>query len=136
MKQKRLTAEDLVEVSLPSEEDFLKIRETLTRIGVSSRSEKRLYQSCHILHKRGKYYIVHFKELFGLDGLPYDLSESDIARRNAIIALLEEWELLEIVDTDKCAEPVASIGQLKIIPFKEKNDWELVPKYHIGKSRR
>ena len=117
-------------------EDFLKIRETLTRIGVSSRTEKRLYQSCHILHKRGKYYIVHFKELFGLDGLPYDLSESDIARRNAIIALLEEWELLEIVDTDKCAEPVASIGQLKIIPFKEKNDWELVPKYHIGKSRR
>lgn len=135
-KQERLTAEDLVEVSLPTEEDFLKIRETLTRIGVSSRTEKRLYQSCHILHKRGKYYIVHFKELFGLDGLPYDLSESDIARRNAIIALLEEWELLEIVDTDKCAEPVASIGQLKIIPFKEKNDWELVPKYHIGKSRR
>lgn len=135
-KQERLTAEDLVEVSLPTEEDFLKIRETLTRIGVSSRTEKRLYQSCHILHKRGKYYIVHFKELFGLDGLPYDLSESDIARRNAIIALLEEWELLEIVDTDKCTEPVASIGQLKIIPFKEKNDWELVPKYHIGKSRR
>lgn len=135
-KQLRLTAEDLVEVSLPSEEDFLKIRETLTRIGVSSRKEKRLYQSCHILHKRGKYYIVHFKELFGLDGLPYDLSESDIARRNAIIALLEEWELLEIVDTEKCSDPVASIGQLKIIPFKEKEEWELVPKYHIGKSRK
>ncbi len=135
-KQLRLTAEDLVEVSLPSEEDFLKIRETLTRIGVSSRKEKRLYQSCHILHKRGKYYIVHFKELFGLDGLPYDLSESDIARRNAIIALLEEWELLEIVDTEKCSDPVASIGQLKIIPFKEKGEWELVPKYHIGKSRK
>jgi hypothetical protein len=135
-KQLRLTAVDLVEVSLPSEEDFLKIRETLTRIGVSSRKEKRLYQSCHILHKRGKYYIVHFKELFGLDGLPYDLSESDIARRNAIIALLEEWELLEIVDTEKCSDPVASIGQLKIIPFKEKGEWELVPKYHIGKSRK
>ncbi len=135
-KQLRLTAEDLVEVSLPSEEDFLKIRETLTRIGVSSRTEKRLYQSCHILHKRGKYYIVHFKELFGLDGLPYDLSDSDIARRNAIISLLEEWELLEIVDTEKCVDPIASIGQLKIIPFKEKGEWELVPKYHIGKSRK
>jgi len=135
-KQLRLTAEDLVEVSLPSEEDFLKIRETLTRIGVSSRKEKRLYQSCHILHKRGKYYIVHFKELFGLDGLPYTFSESDIARRNAIISLLEEWELLEIVDTDKCTDPMASIGQLKIIPFKEKEEWELVPKYHIGKSRK
>jgi len=135
-KQLRLTAEDLVEVSLPTEEDFLKIRETLTRIGVSSRNEKRLYQSCHILHKRGKYYIVHFKELFGLDGLPYTFSESDVARRNAIISLLEEWELLEIVDTDKCTDPMASIGQLKIIPFKEKEEWELVPKYHIGKSRK
>ena len=136
MTQERLSAEDLVEVSLPTEEDFLKIKETLTRIGVSSRQEKKLYQSCHILHKREKYYIVHFKELFGLDGLPYEFSESDIARRNAIIHLLEEWELLEIVDEDKCQDPVAPIKQIKIIPFREKKEWELIPKYHIGSDKK
>jgi hypothetical protein len=136
MGNKKLGAEDLVEVSLALDEDFLKIRETLTRIGVSSKKENKLYQSCHILHKRGKYYIVHFKELFGLDGLPFDLSESDIARRNTIINLLEEWELLEVVDTDKCVDPIASIGQIKIVPFREKKDWELVPKYHIGNSKK
>ena len=136
MGNKKLGAEDLVEVSLALDEDFLKIRETLTRIGVSSKKENKLYQSCHILHKRGKYYIVHFKELFGLDGLPFDLSESDVARRNTIINLLEEWELLEVVDTDKCVDPVASIGQIKIVPFREKKDWELVPKYHIGNSKK
>ena len=136
MGNKKLGAEDLVEVSLALDEDFLKIRETLTRIGVSSKKENKLYQSCHILHKRGKYYIVHFKELFGLDGLPFDLSESDVARRNTIINLLEEWELLEVVDTDKCVDPIASIGQIKIVPFREKKDWELVPKYHIGNSKK
>ncbi len=127
--------DSLVEIELKSEENFLKIRETLTRIGVSSRKENKLFQSCHILHKRGKYYIVHFKELFKLDGLPSDLSEEDIARRNAIISLLEEWELLEVIDEDKINEPMASISQIKILPFKEKDDWELIPKYHIGRRK-
>ena len=135
MEDKRVTADDLVEVILEHDEDFLKIKETLTRIGVSSRKDKKLYQSCHILHKRGKYYIVHFKELFGLDGLPSDMSENDTARRNTIINLLEEWELLEIVDVDKCEDPVASVGQIKIISHKEKDNWELIPKYHIGKKK-
>ncbi len=131
----RLTAEDLVEVSLGHEEDFLKVKETLTRMGVSSRKEKKLYQSCHILHKKGKYYIVHFKELFGLDGLPNNISEGDIARRNMIISLLEEWELIGVVDIDKCEEPMASLGQIKIIPHRDKEEWELIPKYHIGNKR-
>jgi hypothetical protein len=133
--ENRLTSEDLVEIRLKEEDDFLKIRETLTRVGVSSRKENKLYQSCHILHKKGKYYIVHFKELFGLDGLPSNLSENDIARRNAIIGLLEEWGLLEIVDSEKVQEPVASIGQIKIIPHKDRDDWELIPKYHIGNKK-
>jgi len=127
--------QDLVEVKLKSEEDFLKIRETLTRMGVSSRKENKLYQSCHILHKRGKYYIVHFKELFKLDGLPSDISEEDLGRRNAIISLLEEWDLLILVDEDKIEEPMVSIAQIKILPHKEKDDWELIPKYHIGRRR-
>tara|TARA_Y100001937_G_scaffold62817_2_gene86247 strand:+ start:624 stop:1055 length:432 start_codon:yes stop_codon:yes gene_type:complete len=131
----RLTAEDLVEVSLGHEEDFLKVKETLTRMGVSSRKEKKLYQSCHILHKKGKYYIVHFKELFGLDGLPNNISDGDIARRNMIISLLEEWELIKIVDINKCEEPMASLGQIKIIPHRDKDEWELIPKYHIGNKR-
>ena len=131
----RLTAEDLVEVSLGHEEDFLKVKETLTRMGVSSRKEKKLYQSCHILHKRGRYYIVHFKELFGLDGLPNNISDGDIARRNMIISLLEEWELIKIVDINKCEEPMASLGQIKIIPHRDKDEWELIPKYHIGNKR-
>ena len=123
-----------VEISLDEKDDFLKIRETLTRIGVSSRKEKKLFQSCHILHKRGRYAIMHFKELFILDGLDSDISESDIARRNTIVDLLEEWELLTILDPDKIDEPQASLAQIKIIPHREKNDWELVPKYHIGKK--
>ncbi len=127
--------QDLIEVKLKSEEDFLKIRETLTRIGVSSRKENKLYQSCHILHKRGKYYIVHFKELFKLDGLPSDISEGDLARRNAIACLLEEWGLVEIMSEDKVEEPMASISQIKILPYKEKDDWELIPKYHIGRRK-
>lgn len=136
MSKERLTSEDLVEVSLPNKEDFLKIKETLTRIGVSSKKEKKLYQSCHILHKRDRYYIVHFKELFGLDGLPFEMSESDTGRRNTIIHLLEEWELLEIVDVDKCQSPISSVKQIKIIPHKEKAEWDLVPKYHIGSEKK
>jgi len=120
-----------VEIELKSPEDFLKIRETLTRIGVSSRKEKKLYQSCHILHKRGKYAILHFKEFFILYGLESDISESDIARRNKICKLLEEWGLVTILDDD--IEPLASMAQIKIIPHKQKEEWELVPKYHIGR---
>lgn len=128
-----ISVDDLVEIKLAQDEDFLKVRETLTRIGVSSRQEQKLYQSCHILHKRGKYYIVHFKELFSLDGLPTDITDNDIARRNAIAGLLEEWELLEIVDESFDDEEVAPLNQIKIISYKDKDDWELVPKYHIGK---
>ena len=120
-----------IEIELKSPEDFLKIRETLTRIGVSSRKEKKLYQSCHILHKRGKYAILHFKEFFILDGLESDISESDIGRRNKICKLLEEWGLVVILDDD--IEPMASMAQIKIIPHKQKDEWELVPKYHIGR---
>ena len=120
-----------VVIELKSPEDFLKIRETLTRIGVSSRKEKKLYQSCHILHKRGKYAILHFKEFFILDGLESDISESDIGRRNKICKLLEEWGLVVILDDD--IEPMASMAQIKIIPHKQKEEWELVPKYHIGR---
>ena len=129
-----ITVEDLVEIKLAQDEDFLKVRETLTRIGVSSRKENKLYQSCHILHKRGKYYIVHFKELFALDGLETDISENDTARRNAIVGLLEEWDLLEIVDTARCEDPIAPLNQIKILSYKEKDEWELVPKYHIGRK--
>ena len=125
-----------VEVSLKNEEDFLKVKETLTRIGISSRKENKLYQSCHILHKRGRYSIMHFKELFLLDGLDADISENDIGRRNTIACLLEEWELLDIVDEEKVEDPQVSLGQLKILPHKEKGSWELVPKYHIGSKKR
>ena len=125
--------EDLLEVELEHEDDFLKVKETLTRIGISSRKEKKLYQSCHILHKRGKYYIVHFKELFALDGLPTNIDDNDIARRNTIAKLLEEWELVTRVDLENCEEPMASLGQIKILPFRDKDEWELCPKYHIGK---
>ena len=121
-----------VEVNLKQEDDFLKVKETLTRIGVSSRKEKKLYQSCHILHKRGRYAILHFKELLALDGLDTDTSESDIARRNTIVKLLTEWGLIEPMN-DKYKNQQLSIAQLKIIPHKEKKEWELIPKYHIGK---
>ena len=122
-----------VEVTFKDKDDFLKIRETLTRMGVSSRKENKLFQSCHILHKRGRYAILHFKELFILDGLESDISDSDIARRNTIVNLLDEWGLLDILDIDSCQEPKASLGQIKIIPHRDKEDWELIPKYHIGK---
>tara|TARA_R100001082_G_scaffold107827_1_gene82254 strand:+ start:725 stop:1129 length:405 start_codon:yes stop_codon:yes gene_type:complete len=123
-----------VEIKLNSEEDFLKIKETLTRIGISSRKEKKLYQSCHILHKRGRYAIMHFKELFELDGLDSNTSDNDIARRNTIVDLLEEWELLEVVDEGFEEEPTANIGQIKILSYRDKDEWELIPKYHIGNS--
>jgi hypothetical protein len=126
--------EDMVEVTLNEKDDFLKVRETLTRIGVASKKEKILYQSCHILHKQGKYYIVHFKELFSLDGKPTDLTENDIARRNTVTNLLEDWELIKIVNKDQTVEPTVSLSQVKILSHKEKNDWQLIPKYNIGKK--
>ena len=124
-----------VEVVLVEEDDFLKVRETLTRIGVSSRKERVLYQSCHILHKQGKYYITHFKELFALDGKPSTITENDIQRRNAIANLLEEWGLLKIINYDTVEHNMAPIHQIKIIAFKEKDDWELVTKYNTGKKK-
>ena len=123
-----------VEVTLVEQDDFLKVRETLTRIGVSSRKEKVLYQSCHILHKQGKYYIVHFKELFALDGKLSTITENDIQRRNAIANLLEEWGLIKITNYDIVENNMAPIHQIKIISFKEKDDWELIAKYNIGKK--
>jgi len=129
-----ISVNDLVEIDFNEPDDFLKIKETLTRIGVSSRKEKKLFQSCHILHKRGKYYIVHFKELFALDGLRSDIDENDVARRNKIITLLQEWGLIEVLDKDKIKEPICEINQLKILSYKEKSDWALCPKYHIGKK--
>tara|TARA_A100001201_G_C3994921_1_gene172721 strand:+ start:248 stop:658 length:411 start_codon:yes stop_codon:yes gene_type:complete len=124
-----------IEVSLEEREDFLKVKETLTRIGVSSRKENKLYQSCHILHKRGRYVILHFKELFELDGLESNISDEDIGRRNTIVNLLEDWGLLKIIDDEDSKEPTVSLAKLKIIPHREKNDWELVPKYHIGRKK-
>ena len=123
-----------VVVSLNEQDDFLKVRETLTRIGVSSRKEKVLYQSCHILHKQGKYYIVHFKELFALDGKPSNISENDIQRRNAIANLLEEWGLIKVLNKDILVDNIAPLHQIKIISFKEKDQWELIAKYNIGKK--
>jgi hypothetical protein len=125
---------NLVEVTFSEKDDFLKIRETLSRIGIASRRDQELFQSCHILHKRGKYYIVHFKELFQLDGKPTNLIESDIARRNTIIGLLEQWKLVELVDKSKILDPIAPLSQIKIIPFKEKSEWKLTTKYSIGNS--
>jgi len=129
------STENMVEVTLVNEDDFLKVRETLTRIGVASRKEKKLYQSCHILHKKGKYYIVHFKELFALDGKPSNFGEQDIARRNTIANLLSEWGLIKVVNKEMSQDPLAPISQVKILPFKEKDHWELVAKYNIGKKK-
>jgi hypothetical protein len=122
-----------VEVTLNNEDDFLKVKETLTRIGVSSKKDKVLYQSCHILHKQGKYAIMHFKEMFYLDGKPSNISEDDIPRRNTIAKLLEEWGLVAIINQDSVKERLP-INQIKILPYKEKDDWELVAKYNIGKK--
>lgn len=129
------SVDNMIEVKLRSAEDFLKIRETLTRIGVASRRDKVLFQSCHILHKQGRYYIVHFKELFALDGKPTNFSEEDQARRNTIANLLAEWELIDIVDTERTKDPVAPLNQIKILAHKEKGEWKLEAKYNIGKKR-
>lgn len=128
--------EELIEVKLKEPDDFLKVRETLSRIGVASRKEKTLYQSCHILHKQGKYYIIHFKELFLLDGKNADFSDDDKGRRNTIANLLSEWNLLSLIDPIKSSSPVIGMNQVKIISHKEKNDWKLVTKYNIGKKPR
>ena len=128
------TPESMLEVTLPEPDNFLKVRETLTRIGIASRKENKLYQSCHILHKQGRYFIVHFKELFALDGKESNITSGDIERRNAITTLLADWELLKIVVVAK-AEPKASLSQIKVVSFKEKDQWELIAKYSIGKKR-
>ena len=123
--------EDMIEVRLKEDDDFLKVKETLTRIGIASRREKKLFQSCHILHKQGKYYIVHFKELFALDGKPTNISENDLERRNTVVNLLNEWDLVELIHPEK-AQPTVSIRQMKILPFGEKSEWDLQAKYSIG----
>ena len=128
--------ESLVEVSLLEQEDFLKIKETLTRIGVASKKDNTLYQSCHILHKQGKYYIVHFKEMFAIDGKPSNFSEEDKGRRNKIAELLQDWGLLKVVESDRIKEPLASMSQIKIINHKEKNDWTLEAKYNMGRKKK
>jgi hypothetical protein len=126
--------DSLVEVKLNDSEDFLKVKETLTRIGVASRTDKKLFQSCHILHKQGKYYIVHFKELFALDGKPTNISDQDVARRNTIANLLNEWKLVSLADDNKTTNPTAPLSQVKIVPYKEKQEWELITKYSIGRK--
>ena len=125
---------DMVEVVLGEPDDFLKVRETLTRIGVASRKEKKIYQSCHILHKQGKYYIVHFKELFALDGKNTNLSLNDVQRRNRIVQLLSDWGLISVVNAEKTAD-LAPLNQIKVLSFKEKNDWTLESKYNIGRKK-
>lgn len=131
-----LNLSELIEVTLPEPDDFLKIRETLSRIGVASKKDRTLYQSCHILHKQGKYYILHFKQLFLLDGKKSDFSDDDRGRLNTIANLLAEWNLLTLVDPKKSEDPVSPLSQVKILSHKEKNDWILVTKYNIGKKRR
>lgn len=128
------TPESMLEVTLPEPDNFLKVRETLTRIGIASRKDKKLYQSCHILHKQGRYFIVHFKELFALDGKESNITSNDVERRNTIAKLLEDWGLLKVLSPSK-AEPKASLSQIKVVTHKEKDEWELVPKYNIGKKR-
>jgi hypothetical protein len=128
--------DSLVEVKFAEEEDFLKIKETLTRIGVASRKEKKLYQSCHIFHKQGKYYIVHFKEMFLIDGKDSNFSEEDRGRRNKIAHLLQEWGLLKVVEPERITEPLASMSQIKIINHKEKHDWTLEAKYNMGRKKK
>ena len=124
-----------IEVSFENPDDFLKIKETLTRIGISSRKENKLYQSCHILHKRGRYAILHFKELFILDGLESNISDNDVARRNTIVNLLEDWGLLKNEEPEDTKDSVVEVKKLKILSYKDKEDWELIPKYHIGNKK-
>ena len=128
------TPSNMLEVTLNEPDDFLKVRETLTRIGVASRKENKLFQSCHILHKQGRYFIVHFKELFLLDGKPSNLIENDIQRRNTIATLLADWGLVSMIDPTQ-AKDIAPLRQIKVIPFKDKSIWELCPKYNIGNSQ-
>jgi len=127
------TPATMLEIALNEPDDFLKIRETLTRIGVASRKDNKLFQSCHILHKQGRYFIVHFKELFLLDGKPSNLMENDIQRRNTIATLLSDWGLLEIINDDQASDK-APLRQIKVIPHKEKHNWDLCPKYNIGNA--
>lgn len=129
------TPESMLEVTLPEPDNFLKVRETLTRIGIASRKENTLYQSCHILHKQGRYFIVHFKELFALDGKESNITSGDIERRNAIAGLLQDWGLLKIVNPTQ-ADHKASLSQIKVVSYKEKDQWVLVPKYNIGKKSK
>lgn len=129
------TPESMLEVTLPEPDNFLKVRETLTRIGIASRKDNKLFQSCHILHKQGRYFIVHFKELFALDGKESNITSGDIERRNAIASLLADWELLKIIVPSQ-ADQKASLSQIKVVSYKEKNEWELVPKYNIGKKSK
>lgn len=124
----------MLEVRINEPDDFLKVRETLTRIGVASRKDNKLYQSCHILHKQGRYFIVHFKELFMLDGKPSNLIENDIQRRNTIATLLSDWGLIDVLDKDQ-AKNIAPLRQIKVIAFKDKHKWELCPKYNIGNAK-
>ena len=130
-----INIEEMVECTLKEPDDFLKIRETLTRIGVASRKDKTLFQSCHILHKQGRYFIVHFKELFALDGKPTNFSENDQARRNTIANLLSEWGLILLVNSERSSELTVPLNQLKILAYKEKEDWTLTAKYNIGSKR-
>ena len=127
--------DQMVEVLLNEPDDFLKVRETLTRIGVASRKEKKIYQSCHILHKQGRYYLVHFKELFALDGKHANLTQNDVQRRNRIAQLIADWGLVSIVDTDKIQD-IAPLNQIKVLAYKEKNEWILETKYNIGKKKK
>ena len=129
------TPESMLEIILPEPDNFLKVRETLTRIGIASRKDKKLYQSCHILHKQGRYFIVHFKELFALDGKESNISMSDIERRNAIALLLQDWDLMSIVNKPDM-DPASILSQIKIVSYKEKSEWELVPKYNIGNKKK
>ena len=126
--------DQMVEVTLGEPDDFLKVRETLTRIGVASRKEKKIYQSCHILHKQGRYYLVHFKELFALDGKHANLTSNDVQRRNRITQLLSDWGLIEVVKADSISD-IAPLNQIKVLSFKEKNEWTLETKYNIGKKK-
>ena len=135
MNEVQWTKDDMVEVQLKEPDDFLKVRETLTRIGVASRKEKKLYQSCHILHKKGQYYIVHFKELFALDGKKANLSDNDFQRRNRIIKLLSDWGLVNVVDESAIVD-AAPLSQIKVIAYKEKSEWNLESKYNIGKKKQ
>ena len=128
------TEQSMIEVALKEPDDFLKVKETLTRIGVASKKSNTLFQSCHILHKQGKYYIVHFKELFALDGKPTDLNEDDVSRRNTIAKLLAEWDLVSVVNPAQL-DPADSMSSIKVIPFNQKSEWELVAKYNIGKKK-